>query len=384
MLSAFSFNSGSTPSVTCTKPLVCLVTFVVIGAIGIASDANGQSIVDWHTGKRLERFNQTPVSGSWTQTPLRDVLNRFSNSQKVGIFLDRRIDPTTPINIAANNVSPERFLWDIADSQGLGVCRVGDLYFFGAPTTAASLPTLWDQMESQSERQRRNFKVQWKGKAPLTTPPVVVVKDLLQQLANQHQFEIENPEAIPHDVWAKFELPQTSLGGRVGIIVVGFGKWFERSADGKTIKIIDFPTVETALLKTETLPQPRAVAKQMKAKFPDLKIAGSTKRLTASGPPLEVARLRQALVKLQTVTAVAPESNRFNLNTQAPRGSILATVANQLNKKLESPPEIQPILQTEIKLKLADATLTQVLDETLKGTDLKYEMTESELIISAK
>jgi len=298
--------------------------------------------------------------------------------------MDRRIDPSQLVNIAAKNVSPERFLWEIAGTQKIGVCRVTDIYFFGPPKTTACLPTVWEQMEDQSARRRRTYQVRWERKAPLTSSSVVIIKQLLEQLANEHHFQIENPEAIPHDVWAPLKLPPTSLGGRVGIILAGFDKWFERSKDGTTIRIVAFPAIKTASLRTETLADPRAISKRMKAEFPELKITGTSKRLSASGAPLEIAKLRRALVNSQTVKAVALHANRFNLNTQAPRGSILATVAHQLNKKLKFAPEAQPIMQAEIQLQIKDATLNQLLDETLKGTELKYEITDTALVISGK
>jgi len=360
------------------------VVFVIIGASGTCSRLVAQSNDDWHTGKRLDRFNQAPVSASWADAPLRDVLGSFSASQKVGIFLDRRIDPSQLVNIAAKNVSPERFLWKIAGTQGIGVCRLADIYFFGPPQTTACLPTIWEQMERQSARQRRTYQVKWERKAPLASSSVVIIKPLLEQLANEHHFQIENPEAIPHDVWAPLKLPRTSLGGRVGIILAGFDKWFERSKDGTSIRIVDFPAIKTASLKTETLADPRAISKRMKVEFPELKITGTSKRLSASGAPLEIAKLRRALVNSQTVKAVALDANRFNLNTQAPRGSILATIAHQLSKKLKFTPEFQPMMQAEIQLQVKDATLDQLLDETLKGTELRYEMTDTELVISGK
>lgn len=362
---------------------VLVIAFVAFGAFGTSTQLFAQSSNDWHTGKRLDRFNQTPISASWTDTPLRQVLNRFSESQHVATFLDRRVDPSSPVNIVARNLNPEHFIWEIADSQELGMCRVADFYFLGPPETAASLPTLWQEMESQSGRHRKTFKVQWERKSTLTTNSVVVVKQLLDQLADEHGFKIENPDAIAHDVWGQVGLPETSVAGRVGIILVGFGKWFERSKDGTTIKIIDFPSIKSASFRNETLSDPAATAKRMKPAFPDLKISGNKKRLTASGPPLEVARLRRKLAQSQTVEPVAPENNRFSLNTKAIRGKILATVARQLGLELKFTAQTQPQLEEEIELQVKDASLSQLLDETLKGTGLKYETTDSELIISS-
>ena len=364
--------------------LVLMSTFVVFVAAGTNVRLFAQSNNDWHTGKRLDRFNQTPISASWADASLSRVLKRIAQSQQIATFLDRRVDPSSPVNVTGKNISPEALLWKIADSQKLGVCRIADFYYLGPPQTAARLSTLWQQMESESGRNRKAFEVKWERKSRLTTKPVVVVKQILDQLATEHGFRIENPEALAHDVWAQVDLPQTSVAGQVGIILVGFGKWFHRSEDGTTISIIDFPSIETASFKTETLSDPKETAKQIKPQFPDLKISATKKRLTASGPPLEVARLRRHVAQSRVIQPVASEDKRFSLNTSAPRGAVLATVAKQLNLKLNYAAETQALLQEEIRLQIKDASLSQLLDETLKGTQLKYETTETELLILSK
>lgn len=363
--------------------MVLAIVFAVSVAGGTSAQLAAQSINDWHTGKRLDRFNRTPISASWADASLKRILNRFSQSQRVAVFLDRRVDPSPTMNITAKNLGAEALLWKIADSQELGMCRVADFYYLGPPETAASLPTLWQQMKAESGRKRKSFEVNWERKSALTTKSVVVVKELLDQLASKHRFEIENPEAVAHDVWGQVELPETSVAGRVGIILVGFGKWFERSQDGKKIRIIDFPSVETADFRTESLQDPAAAAKKMKGLFPNLKISGNRKRLTASGPPLEVARLRRQLAQSKTIEQATSETKRFSLNTSASRGAILATVAKQLNLELKFSAQAQATLQQEIRLQIKDATLVELLDETLKGTELKYETTENELVISS-
>ena len=121
----------------------------------------------------------------------------------------------------------------------------------------------------------------------------------------------------------------------------------------------------------------------MKGLFPNLKISGNRKRLTASGPPLEVARLRRQLAQSKTIEQATSETKRFSLNTSASRGAILATVAKQLNLELKFSAQAQATLQQEIRLQIKDATLVELLDETLKGTELKYETTENELVISS-
>lgn len=348
---------------------------------GSTGQASQTSQVDWHTGERLDQFNQFAISASWTDAELRDRLVSFATSQKSALFLDRRVDPSQKINIAMNQVSPERFLWAVADLQSIGVCRVGDFYYFGPNKTANSLPTIWRDMTIETERKSRKHQVKWNQKKPIKSGPVLIVKDLLDLLAKENGFTITNPEAIPHDVWSTLELPPTPLDGRVGILLIGFDKWYRRSADGNSIEIIDFEEVKTARFETLATPEPRKVAKSFKSKFRTLKITATSKKLTAIGPPLDVAKFRAALVKSQKVKVTDANKQTFDVTARASRLAFFTKVANQTKKELKFDPRHREKLEEPVELKLKKVTLTQLLDATIKGTDFRYEITDTTIKI---
>ena len=375
--------------------IIASATFVATGTTPLFSQPstnssptlqqNLDSLIAWKTGRQLDRFTTASISASWTEADLRDRLINFAQTQKAAIFIDRRIDPSQLINITMNNVSPEQFLWSIAKKQSIGVSRVGDFYYFGPPTTAASLPTLWKQLRSESSKQKLNYQVDWTKRAPIKTGQVVNVKTLLEELASENKFQIENLDEIPHDIWSQFELPRLSLDGRVAILLVGFDKWFERSADGKSIRIVNFKAAKRAEFQTTAIDDPRETAKKLRPNYPGLKIVGTKTRLSASGPPMEMAKLRADLINGQAVEKVKLEDILYpSVKTRTSRLGFLQAVAAQVNRKVTFDRKHQPKLDEQINLELEKVTVFELLDATLNGSGLKYEISDTELRIMGR
>lgn len=375
--------------------IVTAMTFVATGmspAVGQLvhpSDTQSQLILDSHTnwkiGSQLDRFTLATISASWTEAELRNRLISFANTQKAAIFVDRRIDPSQPINLTLNHVSPEQFLWAVAAKQGIGVCRIGDFYYFGPPETAASLPTVWKKMRSESSKQKRSYEIDWTQRQALKTTQVVNIKQLIEELAAANQFQISNPEKIPHDIWAEFELPKMSLDGRLAILLVGFDQFFSRSSDGKTIEIVDFEPVKRALYETAKIDTPRDVAKELKPKFPNLKITATKTRLSVSGPPLEVANLRATLIGRQSVQKVDLQDIAYEkVTARASRLAFLQKVAKQVGRQLIFDSELKPRLDEQINLELKKVSVFELLEATLEGSRLQYEISDTEIRISER
>ncbi|MDR2641433.1 MAG: hypothetical protein LBC74_01425, partial [Planctomycetaceae bacterium] len=66
------------------------------------------------------------VSVTWQRVPIREALGRLANANRVGLFIDRRIDPSTLVNFKADNKTVKQVFKDFADSAGF-YC-----YFFGS------------------------------------------------------------------------------------------------------------------------------------------------------------------------------------------------------------------------------------------------------------
>ena len=369
------------------------MTFVWIAILGwpsIASKpASGQDAPDikWLTGRKLDEFNQIAISVWWSDAALRDRMMRFSMNHQLAIFLDRRVDPSTIIELAVQDVTKEQFLWSIAKSSNLGVCRIEDFYYFGPVEFAAKLPEVCRQLARSTSRQRKNANVDWSLRRPLKTKSIVEPKQILLDLAEENRFQIENAEVIEHDIWAGFELPNTSLQIRVAILLVGFGKSFERNEDGSVIKIVDFPEIQTREATFGDLDDPRAMAQVLQSKFPGLKINNRGKRLVASGPPLQIAEVHSLVVAAQKPTGVDSTAKTFTFTTRAQRGIVLASIAKGANLVLvfdRSNRETIKTLTEPIEVRAVEASLVELIRQTLDGTNLKYDLVERELRITER
>ena len=341
----------------------------------------------WLTGRDLDRFNQLSISAVWADAELRDRLLSFANQQNAAIFLDRRIDPSTPVEIGMNSVTPEQFLWAVGKSCGLGVCRIDNFYYFGPPESAATLPFAIEELNRATSKRRRASKVDWNKQAILKTDSVIEPKRLLEQLADQNGFTIKNLEAIPHDTWAGFDLPATSLDNRVAILLVGFGKWLERSADGTEIVIVDFPSISSGELTIKDVAELKPNIKKYRTQFPSLSISFRGKRLVAKGPAMDLAAFKTELVNAQRSITDDNATKTFTLTTTASRGNILATIAAQTNHVLKfdrTNGAIQKSLQAQIEIRVVNASFDELIAETLKGTNLKSELSGGQLEISER
>ena len=372
-----------------SRTRLTIMTLVSIATLSLPLTVTGQGhqIVEWHTGKQLDRFNELALSAWWTEAEFGDRLRSFSQTQKIAIFLDRRIDPSIVTNLSMSDVTKEQFLWTAATQFNVGVCRIEDFYYFGPPDSVATFPEVCKRLQATSTRQRRNTKVNWTDRQPLTTADTVEPKKLLLKLAKENQFAIKNIDSIPHDIWAGFELPGTTLQVRVAILLVGFGMTFERNADGSEIEIINLPTVQETELTFKRVENSSQLARALRAKFPNVKISVKGKNIAATGPPSEVAAIQRAAVMQQIPRRVPNAEKTITITNRASRGTVLATIAQRLNANLsfdKNNPEVATLLRTQIEINAVHVSLEEIIVRTLDGTNLEYEIANGELRIREK
>ncbi len=222
-----------------------MISFLLAVATGKGQEQLGekQAQTEWLTGRKLDLHLQNPISATWKDSPVKSRLLNFARQQKVGIFVDRRIDTEQRINVSSRNVTFEQFLWKIAAQGNWGVCRLDDFFYVGPPETTAALPILWQQMKAETRRRASSFEVDWNQSSEFETEEIFIPAEALQQLGEEHGFAITDGKLV-HDVWQAVDLPNNSLDAQVALLLVGFDQWFSRSKNGKEVELIDFPTIE--------------------------------------------------------------------------------------------------------------------------------------------
>ena len=377
-----------------SQRLVRVVTFTTIAAFSMAmtvaaqdeSTAQDNPNVDWHTGREIEKFNRLPISAWWSDAELKDRVMRFSVTQRLSIFLDRRIDPSTMIDMSVLDVTKEQFLWSVAEKFDIGVTRIEDFYYFGPRDSAATLAASIDRLRKTTIKQRSK-KVNWSDRQPLKTASIIEPRQILQTLADKNSFRIKNLDAVPHDIWSTVDLPKTTLQTRVAIVLAGFGKTFKRNDDGSEIEIVDAPQI-TSIEKTfRNVDNVARLAKRLRPDFPTVKVVVMSKGLFVSGPPNEIARIQQMVVAAQKPDQDEGSQKLYTGDQRASRGSVLATAASLTGKKLvydKANRDLVKILQEQMNLRVVNASAGAVLNMAIAETDLKYEVIGEELRITIR
>ena len=131
------------------------------------------------TGKKLDRRNVRALSIWWKDAELRDRLTAFSETQDIAIMLDRRVDPSTIVNLGVENRTLEQVFRRISSTAKIGVCRIEDCYYFGPVDATIALPIAMDTLSRQAKKVARRSAVRWTAKRPVRTGPVVETKALI-------------------------------------------------------------------------------------------------------------------------------------------------------------------------------------------------------------
>lgn len=338
---------------------------------------------NWLSGRRLDRQTRLALYGQWSAAPLGPLLRQLSDQQRIAIFIDRRVDPSLPITLTANDLTWEQLLQALASDHGYGFCRLDDLYYFGPAEISLSLPGAYAKLKNQLIKRRRELKIDWSKTVPLAWPALSRPRLLLQKLAAENGIVLLHADRIPHDLWPAADLPEVPLHQQAILLALGFDKWIAISKTGARMKVVNFPATSSGSFVVAQVGDAEATAADLSSRFPQLKFRKIGKsNIQVTGGFETMLPAIQELVNRQVPLKVASSEARYTVKLKGTRGSILATVAQQLNVQLRFDRESRALLEDYIELNIVDATLEEILQRAMAGTPLEYRLDNAVLAIS--
>ena len=174
------------------------------------------------------------------KVPLRDAVQRFADANRLSVFVDRRLDPSSPVDMIAEHKTVREVLDEFAAANGWAVSYFPPVVYLGPPETTTELATSryrQYQIVQKLPPQRRRvltteFPRAWKR---LTEP-----RKLVSQWATQHRLAITGTEQIPHDLWDAFQLPKTDVLSALSIVLAGFDLGVQVESTG-AVQIVPLP-----------------------------------------------------------------------------------------------------------------------------------------------
>lgn len=339
--------------------------------------------VEWLRGKELEKAASVEINGQWKEAPIRELLLDLSRAKRIAIFIDRRVDPSIPISVGADSITWEQLLCNIGQPYNFGFCKLEDLYYFGPSETAVCLPGLLDKIRDWLKENRSQMQVDWRKASGIGWPKLSQPGKILSKLADELEIELVDAR-LPFDVWPEYHSLEVSALLRAGLLTVGFEKWFMLSKSGAKLKLIEFQILNAANFKMKLTNYESAanVAERVKQQFPLVKANLTGKSLNLTGPVDILFETIHFVVSLQkSVKGKQQSEARFSLEFKGKRGALLATMAQQLATDFKYAPQDVNVLNEHIELDFVDATVGQIIEQSLDGTGLKHRIQAGRLEI---
>lgn len=243
----------------------------------------------FQSGKALEDALQKRITWSSVGIPLREQLRDFSRQAEVAIMRDRRLDPNSPVTMDALSVSRTQVLQKIVSTiPDVAFVRCEQLVYIGSSSSVGRLPILLSQNNGQVNSLKKKIGTsQFKAitsRMDVSWPRLSEPREIILRYAKNAGVVVQNPDAVPHDVWSEQSLPTMRFDEIATIILNQFDFTFQVASDSASIQIVpinfDQPFEFRHQVGSKLKP---TVIDEWKRRFPGLKASwsGATAMTTA-------------------------------------------------------------------------------------------------------
>ncbi|HEY2883069.1 MAG TPA: hypothetical protein VGJ15_11560 [Pirellulales bacterium] len=332
------------------------------------------------SGEALRQAMSQKVGASWSNLPLRQALERFCKTQKLGVLLDRRIDPDQKIELAFDNVPLSEALARIAAQIRCGFTMLGPVAYFGPQAMADRLQTLAALRKDDVAKIGIESRGRWVSLKPWQWEMLATPRELLANLGKENNVQIDGLSQIPHDLWAAADLPPLALADRLTLLLAQFDLTFEPAADGKSIRLVpapEKPTIEHSYAVSGSPQELATKLKQMKMLAEaDIKVVGN-KLVVRSRQEDQDAIADLLAGKTAKRTTVTEPKKVYTLRVEAPVSKLLKSISQQLELDVQidrvAVAAAGISMEKSVSLDVKEATTDELLHAVLDPVGLAFE-----------
>lgn len=359
---------------------IWLVPWLVIGG-PVTDDALAAE--NWKTGSSFRNALNQKVRYH-SNGKLRDELQSLSRAFQVAIFLDPDIDPNQKVEFPNATQPLGLTLEQVASRIDASIVLLGSMVYFCPGNKAYRYQAIRAAADFQLARLPDDVAKGFEKTSELAWPALANPRDLTNVLLQNIGFTLENASEIPFDLWHAQSLPRMSLFDQLTLLLITRDCFYRIDPQRKQVTIINLlsnPEITQQYRKSQAATIRKCIAVK---KLEKLKTVERGNHVYVRGPLVDCEELAKALMpeyrwRLKTVKG---SRDVFDLKTSASRGQILATLAKNRNVQLTYDPSLLTTLKTKIEIDVKQATVEELLELTLKGTGLRFRLTDSQLLIS--
>ena len=253
-----------------------------------------------------------PVPGVTLEAvPVRRAVNRVAAANGAAVVFGRNVDPTAPVSVDAADSTVAAVLDDLAAAAGAAAVPVGGAVFVGPPGDCAALPELVRRRRDElrpTRGVRREPRERALAEHDFAWDDLAEPAAVFAEMTARFGLTVENPGAVPHDLWPAGRLPAADAPAALNAVLVPFGLTFAWSADRTAVRVEPIPA--------DSNPPPAPPLTSFAAGVPSDGAAVGT----GGGEPLERRRFTLAVSGSSVrdvMAAVAASGVRFEYDARA-------------------------------------------------------------------
>lgn len=228
-----------------------LSQFVLAGCLVSLASSECWSQTRLAVGGRFVRQLESPASIIWSEAPLRASFRDLAKTRRIGIWIDRRCDPSKKLSFKANKPRLQDCLWQFSASTELDVAWFNNVVCVGPADVANRLATVHEIHRQQLADLPGTVSRRWRSSEPFTWPRLTSPLDLLGELEDELGSSLEGKSRVHHDLWPAQTLPRLPLFQRLELLLAGFDATFVFTPTGaKITNLPKLPRYEKSLRVT--------------------------------------------------------------------------------------------------------------------------------------
>jgi len=345
------------------------------------------------TGKPLRDAMAQRRSVVASGIALKESLTSLQSDTGIAIVLDRRADPSVRLEISTKYVTNQQIILALANAESLSASFGDRFVMIGSDAVTGRLRTLseinrlaiHDLRSTLKKDTYRQLSELHKASWPDLSEP----RSLLIAAADATGLTINNPEAIPHDLWAAAILPDLTFCDFATLILNQFDMTFDLNNKGEmTITPITESVVIEQRHRVPT-PDKNTIMAKWDSAFPELNLkwTGSTVVVTAT---IETHEQLQELMQKKSaaeVEASGLRGRKFTMNV--PPGTsvrkLLATFEQSgIRVRIEgrSDSELQSLLQQAVEFDLTSSPGTEFFSTVFRNWEADVLVGNDEVVVT--
>jgi len=338
-------------------------------------------IAPWPSAATADDFAQqsrffaklsAPMTSIVDGKSFRDGLSGIAKQAQINLWIDRKIDPTAPIEAGSVGQPVFASIQKLAAKRDCAVMPVANVLLVGRPAwvdrTAASVLSL------QLKDDQGNADISWDD---LTTPA-----DALAQAA---EGSVKVDPELPHDLWPATNWKQIDRRVAVTLVLAQFDRRPESTASLRALKSVDASDNGKF-----TRPYPKgnaseAIRSAMSATDRTSRVRAADGRLEATG---NIAAHRAAIAAMfaKSADAAAPDPDKiqFSIKARATAEAAFMQLSQAARRTCVIDSEAREACQQIVEFEGKDVTLRNLFDRVAEQAGVVANWQGDKIVISRK